>query len=269
MKGPFIIIFRGHSGSRLLTDAFLKNGFWMGSCETRTRDAKEFDYRLPAVRELVKGGIHYAEASAAEKQRVQQQMRNLGEASKNLCPHPDPVIAYGWKRAINTFLIEVFLDAYPQGKVIHLIRDGRDVMLSRLARVEEIDDPVVRYMVFGNEGLSEYRGRPLTSDVVKKFRNELEMHHWVTAVRFGMRGRKFPNRYLEVFYEELCAKSVDILGKVFEFLDMPFFPQTQEYLMKNASTKRICKWKTYEDLIKNEIEIGRPLLEELGYLKSQ
>jgi hypothetical protein len=267
MKGPFIIIFRGHSGSRLLTDAFLQNGFWMGSCGNRTRDAREFDYRIPAVRDLVKGGIHYAEAPAAEQQRLQQQMRDLGEASKSLCPHPDSLIAYGWKRAINTFLVEVFLDAYPQGKVIHLIRDGRDVMLSRLARVEEIDDPVVRYMVFGNEELSEYRGRPLAADVVKKFRNELEMHHWVTSVRFGMRGRKHANRYMEVFYEELCEKPVDIVGRVFEFLQVPFFPQTREYLVKSASTNRICKWKTYENLIKDEIEIGKPLLEELGYMK--
>lgn len=267
MKGPFPIMFRGHSGSRLLTEAFLHNGFWMGLCDNATRDAREFNYRLPAVRELVQNAIHYADMPAADQMLVQQQLRRLGEASRNNCPDAGAALAYGWKRAINTFLVEVFLDAYPGGKVIHLIRDGRDVMMSRLARVEEIvDDPVVRYMVFGREDVNEYCGRPLSAKVVNNFRNEIEMHHWVTAVRFGMRGRKHGGRYLEVFYEDLCNRPVDTMARVFAFLEVPFLPRTREYLLAHARTGRINKWKGREEDLAEAIAIGAPLLRELGYM---
>jgi len=266
MKGPFTIIFRGHSGSRLLCEAFLQNDFWMGLCETKTRDAREFGYRNHEVRRLIKAAFLYPEASPAEKARLQKRMRNLVQNSKNFCPNPASKIAYGWKQAITTFTIQIFLDAYPHAKAIHLIRDGRDVMLSRLGRISKMDDPLVRLMVFGDANVTEYRGKPLTPEVVEEYRNEIELRHWVTVVRFGMRGRMYANQYMEVRYEELCHRPVETLGRVFEFLEVPFYQKTKEWVLSESSNQRIGKWKDYQQQSIEAVKIGEPLLQELGYL---
>ncbi len=267
MKGPFPIICRGHSGGRLLAEAFCQNGFWMGVTNEKTKDDMEFTLRRPVVRELAYEGFHYPNMPAATQEQVRQKMRALVEVSKSQCPNPAGYIAYGWKRAVTTFMVQITLDAFPEAKVVHLIRDGRDAMLSRLdSRMRQLDDPCNRLMVFGDENVSQYRGQPLTREVVEQYRNEIEMHHWVTAVRFGMRGRLYAGRYLEVFYEELCAQPVETLARVFEFLEVPFRAQAREWAAANASPARIGKWKQNHAELKEAIAIGEPLLRELGYV---
>jgi hypothetical protein len=265
-KGPFTIMCRGHSGSRFLCDVFLQNDVWMGLCDNKSRDAREFGFRVPEVRSLISGASRYSQMSETEKQSLQEKMRRLVETSKRNCPAPDSYIAFGWKRPIGTFTVELLLDACPEAKAIHLIRDGRDVMLSRLPRIEDIDDPVVRYIVFGREDVADYRGLPLKRKVVRQFRNELEMHHWVTSVRAGMKGRAYAGRYLEVFYEELCTQPVETVARVFDFLNLPLYEKTKEFAREHASARRIGKWTLATDQYADAINIGTPLLQELGYL---
>ena len=266
MRGPFPIFCRGHSGGRLLCEAFMQNGFWMGLTQGKTRDALEFSQRQPEVQYLVHEAFRYPEMPEREKQQVQQRLRGLVELSKNNCPAPDSYIAYGWKRAITTFTVQIFLDAYPEGKAIHLIRDGRDAMLSRLnRRMSGLDNALNRLVVFGDENAAEFQGRPLTKKTIKALRNEIEMQHWVTAVRFGMRGRMYDGRYMEVLYEDLCSRPAETLGRVFEFLEVPYRPQAREWIIANASAGRMGKWKQNGDEFKDAIAIGAPLLKELGY----
>ena len=267
MKGPFPIFCRGHSGGRLLAEAFIQNGFWMGLSEGKTRDAMEFSQRNPEVQHLVREAFHYPDMTASEKLAVQQRLRDLVGLSRNNCPDPEARVAYGWKRAITTFMVQIFFDAYPQGKAVHLIRDGRDVMLSRLnRRMNGLDTPLNRLVVFGDEKIEEFLGEPLTKRTIKHMRDEIEMQHWVTAVEFGRRGRNYNGRYLEVRYEDLCSHPVETLTAVFEFLGTPFRPEARAWAAANASTQRIGKWKTNQQELENAIKIGEPLLRELGYV---
>lgn len=159
------------------------------------------------------------------------------------------------------------MDAYPEAKVVHLIRDGRDTMLSRLdSRMRKLDDPGNRLMIFGDEHVSHYRGQPLSRELVEEYRNEIEMEHWVTAVRFGMRGRKYAERYMEVLYEDLCSHPAETLGRVFEFLEVPYRAEARAWVIANASAARMGKWKANHEELKDAIAIGAPLLEELGYV---
>ncbi|MBA3342923.1 MAG: sulfotransferase [Gemmatimonadaceae bacterium] len=267
MKGPYPIICRGHSGSRLLCEAFRQNRIWMGLSDNQQRDAEEFSQGNAVVRSLVQQGFGYSELTATAKGRVQNAMVALVEKSKSNCPHPGGKIAFGWKRAITTFTCEIFLDAYPEAKTVHLVRDGRDVMLSRLnVRMRNLKNPLNRLVVFGDSAVSSYRGRPLDESVVDEYRNEIEMHHWVTAVRFGMRARRYGDRYLEVSYEHLCEFPERTMTTVFEFLDVPFLPETREWLKGNVSVQSIGKWRGREEELRDAIQIGEPLLKEIGYM---
>src|SRR5262245_54384720 len=266
MKGPFVIFCRNHSGSRMLCEAFRQNGFWMGSCENRSRDAEEFADEKPEIRHLVREAFRYRDLPRAQRQRLQEILRGLAGTIERNCPDPERRAAYGWKRIITTFTVEIFLDAFPEGKAVHLIRDGRDVMLSRAKRkIGHLEDPFNRLVVFGNADVSEYRGKRLTPELVEEYRNEIEMQYWVTAVRFGMRGRVDPERYLEVFYEDLCRRPLDTLATVFAFLDVPFRPSAEAWIAANVFTARIGKWMEHEAALQPAISIGEPLLRELGY----
>ncbi len=268
MKGPFTIICRNHSGSRLLCEAFLQNSFWMGRCENKQRDAQEFSLKKPEVRHLIEEAFRYSELSETQKEELQETMRRLVQNCRNHCPDPESRVAYGWKRIITTFAVEIFLDAFPDGKVIHLIRDGRDVMLSRAKnKVGHLDDPFNRLLVFGDASVSEYQGRPLTEAVIEEFRNQLEMQFWVSMVRFGMKGRVYKNQYMEVSYEELCRSPAETLNAVFEFLNVPFQPRAKDWITRNASIERIGKWKQCPgDELAGGIRLGEALLVELGYV---
>jgi hypothetical protein len=194
-------------------------------------------------------------------------LRKIVQKIERQCLNPQEWVAYGWKRGLTVFMVEIILDAYPQAKVVHLIRDGRDVMLSRLdARMSRLHDPVNQLTIFGKSGITTYRGKPLTPEAVAEYRDELEMHHWVTAVRFGMRGRRYGKRYKEVRYEDLCTHPSDTLGAVFDFLDLPFSPKAREWITANASAQRIGKWQDRAHALKPSISIGEPLLQELGYM---
>jgi len=266
LKGPYPIICRGHSGSRLLCEAFRQNRIWMGLSDNEQRDASEFSQGKADVRYLVREAFRYSELAHAEKKQIQDVMITLVEKAKSNCPDPEDSVAFGWKRPVTIFTCEIFLDAYPEAKTVHLLRDGRDVMLSRLNfRMKNLHLPLNSLVVFGDPAVSSYRGQPLTESVVEEYRNEIEMHHWVTAVRFGMRARRYADRYLEIRYEDLCRYPVRTMTTVFEFLDVPFLETAREWVKENASVKGIGKWKGREEELSDAIRIGEPLLKELGY----
>lgn len=250
----------------MLCEAFIQNGLWMGICDAKTRDSVGFAQRLPEVRELIEGGISYRSACRLERASLREKLRRLVEASRRCCPDPAAHVAYGWKRPITTFTMEIFFDAFPEGKAIHLIRDGRDCMLSRLdARMSALQDPLNRRVVFGDGDVSEYRGEPLSPATVERYRNEIEMMHWVTVVTFALQGRARPDRYLEVRYEDLCQRPVETLGQIFNFLGVPYRESAQAWITANASTAGIGKWRGREGELADAIAIGDPLLRRLGY----
>jgi hypothetical protein len=240
---------------------------WMGVSDNQQRDSKEFDQKNPVVRYLVQAGFRYSELTERPKLELQRLMSGLVEQSKGNCPDPEDRIAFGWKRAITTFTCEIFLDAYPEAKTVHLIRDGRDVMLSRLqSRMKKLDDPFNRLVVFGDPSVSEYRGKPLTQSVIEEYRNEIEMHHWVTAVSFGLKAAKYADRYLDVRYEDLCSRPEETMTRVFEFLDVPFSEEARTWVKGNVSVQAIGKWKGREAELEDAIRIGEPLLKRFGYI---
>jgi hypothetical protein len=90
---------------------------------------------------------------------------------------------------------------FPEGRFIHIVRDGRDVALS------------IMELGFGAETLD---------------RAALE---WAHRVRRGRRaGRRLGReRYLEVRYETLVDAPTNVLLGICEFLDLPFSPDMLRY----------------------------------------
>ncbi len=268
MLGPYPIFCRGHSGGRLVCEAFIRNGISMGNVTKAHKDSEFFSIRAnEKIREIILHAYDYLDAEESARMRWQGLMRQAVE--EFVAAEIQHNGRFGWKIDPTIFTMPVVMDTFPNAKAVHVIRDGRDVMLSRLnARLEHLDDPVNRVMVFGSAEVETFMGRPINLEkTVKKLRNELEMLHWATSVEYGLLGRKYEGRYLEVKYEDLCAAPQAEFKKIFDFLGAPFLDETRAWLKQTANTSRIGKWKTLpQELLAAPLQIGNELLRKLGYV---
>lgn len=150
--------------------------------------------------------------------------------------------------------------AFPRARFIHIIRDGRDVAISR------------RQL-----GWSGIRSRDPLNQLL------FTALDWEATVRRGRQaGRKLGNRYLEVRYEDLVADTERILGVINGFADVRIGVQSLSDLaigsLKRAnsaftqttggiSTSAVERWRnklTAREAACLHVAIGRTL-KELGY----
>ena len=264
-RDPFPIFCRGHSGGRLLCEAYIRNGIAMGDVTPDKKDTAWFVAANPKIRHLVLNAPAYSALPAKERDRWRERTREcISEYERDHVHRPGP---FGWKMGFTLFMMPMVLDAFPGARVVHLIRDGRDVMLSRLDARMDFRSPLNRLAVFGDPAASSWRGAPLDANTVSAHRNELEMQHWVTAVTFGLQGRAYGDRYLEVRYEDVCADPLGQFERIFAFLDMPFLPATRAWLEKSVHCGRIGKWRRLpSEEVAPALSVGEDLLRRLGYL---
>lgn len=112
---------------------------------------------------------------------------------------------------------------FPDARFIHMIRDGRDVVVSDLfLLIREIDDrevpePVRQQALQAAEYHVHGRGGPvplLQPDVLRYLTTE-----WVRTVGGGMRARElYGEQFLEVRYEQLVSSTTETVGAVYRWL---------------------------------------------------
>lgn len=269
MIGPYVIVCRAHSGGRVLSEAFIKNGIQMGNVRKRTKDTYFFAIRRNHnVKSLIEQSFEYPNMEDSHKEACQKLLRQTVEYYiKNEID--DKNKPFGWKFGETLFLSQIVMDSFPTAKIIHLIRDGRDVMLSRSkARFEKkIHESFNKLIIFGSNKKTHFLNKPFNEALISKYRNELEIKHWETCVKFGMFCRKYSNQFLEVKYEDLCTEPTSVLSDIFDFLDVPFHDKCKAWANQSINTTRIRKWKKLsEEELKEPLNIAGDTLSALGYL---
>lgn len=268
INSPLVIVCRAHSGGRALCEAFMRNGIQMGRVLEPTKDCIFFGIRSnPLVEELTNMSFEYTDYHSSAKKQIIEKVKSL----VNQYIHQDiedPTRPYGWKFGESLFISPMLMDAFPSCRIIHLIRDGRDVMLSRVpARFEiGIHEQFNELIIFGSERKTHILKEPFNDKLVSKYRNELELIHWQTCVKFGIKCRQYTDQYMEVRYEDFCKRPIDIMQAICNFSGTPLLPSCTEWLKTNITTERIGKWKTLE---KHQLDlpmsIAAETLQTLGY----
>lgn len=113
---------------------------------------------------------------------------------------------WGDKTARNVHRFKWILEHFPNARIIHVIRDGRDVVCSlRTHRRRRVVDGEIQ---------------PIETMMPLR----LCMDRWIEAVEAGiaLRGDR---RYFEVYYEELVANPMNTIKAICEFLKISFEPQ--------------------------------------------
>ena len=239
-----------------MCEAFIRNAIEMGEVAPGRKDSTWFAGTNRKVHRLVMNSLRYPTLTPEERAGWQERTREcVRDYARSLGMRSGAVRLVGY----SLFMMPMVLDAFPSAHVMHLIRDGRDAMLSRLNARMDFRSPLDRLVVFGDADVAAWR--------VAAYRNELEMQHWVTAVTFGLRGRAYGDRYLEVRYEDVCADPIMQFERIFHFLDLPFRSGTRTWLTKCVYRTRVGKWRHLpREKIDDALAIGADLLRQLGYV---
>lgn len=163
-----------------------------------------------------------------------------------------------------SFVVRAAVRAYPRATVLHIVRDGRDVVCSLLEQGwlrdarEGRDDAGLRYGGHTRSWVEPER-REQFLEASEVTRAAWAWRRYLTAARAA------PEHTLEVRYEELAADPPATAALIAQRLDSDPAPLAEA--LAAVHTRSIGRWRrdlTSEQVADVEREAG-PLLRELGY----
>jgi len=119
---------------------------------------------------------------------------------------------WGWKDPRNTFTLKMYLAMFPEARVIHLLRDGRDVALSLQNR---------------NKKEGEVQAEELNS-------LDFNFKLWEKYVAQGSSYKNEVAHFLEIKYEDLLAQKSEVFTQILKWGGVDLRPFLNEI---NPSTK--------------------------------
>jgi len=162
-----------------------------------------------------------------------------------------------------SFVVGAAVRAYPQGTVLHIIRDGRDVVCSLLERGWLRERK-------GHDDAGQPYGPHPRSWVEPERREEFTRAGEATRAAWAWRryvnaARGVPEHTLEIRYEEIAADPATVAERIASRLEADPTPLTEAF--REVHSRSIGRWRrdlTPEQVDDVEREAG-PLLRELGY----
>jgi omega-hydroxy-beta-dihydromenaquinone-9 sulfotransferase len=168
----------------------------------------------------------------------------------------------GWSRM--KFLKEIFADA----KFIHVVRDGRAVVNSVL----EVD------WWEGWQGPQHARGGILSSSQLEQWERYNQSFVALAAIEFNIlmdamqtaKSNIEPENFIEIRYEDLCEKPVEIFRQTIDFCELEWLPEFEQTVQRFNLRNTNYKWQ--EDLTTHQQnileDILSPYLKFYNYLNS-
>ena len=162
-----------------------------------------------------------------------------------------------------SFVVGAAVRAYPEATVLHIIRDGRDVVCSLLERgwLRERE---------GHDDAGQPYGTHARAWVEPERRDEFVHAREATRAAWAWRSyltaaRREPEHTLEIRYEEIAADPTAAAERIAGRLDTD--PEQLAAALREVHSRSIGRWRqdlTPEQIDDVEREAG-PLLRDLGY----
>ena len=139
------------------------------------------------------------------------------------CEDPKAIKVVGDKTPEAALAIGALNTMYPGARFVHVIRDGRDAVVSGWAHVQRL-------------GMAERF--PTLADYATYFGE----HHWVPYItKARQAATALADRYLEVRYEDLHAEPIAHTRRVLEFLGVEVTPKHVSACVDSASFSRLSQ----------------------------
>ncbi len=214
LRSPIILVGRGGSGTRLISDLAQLSGIFIGNRLNQSGDSLEW------------ADLIYELALDSIAPLLGQPAANPAQWEPLLLARARDILAsgrwregmkWGWKLPETMLALPRLTQVFESAKVVHLVRHPVDVSLRRSHKTSRADDPV------GGRALrAAYRRAGLRTQTIQLddeyLRNAISWQHQVEAVvEFG-RSQLGSGRYIEVRYEDLCSDPAKAWAPVAEFL---------------------------------------------------
>lgn len=263
--GPPVVIFnKSHSGSRLLARLIAEAGVFMGAHQNESNDSWDV---LRLVEYLVRQ--YYPDYSALWQPGSDPDPALPGLVREVFAAHTegmDQGARWGWKLCEATYILPVLDFLFPDGRYIHLIRDGRDVAFSDHRAP---NNPFWKKIYFNTDHVLAWRGLRFHKRDYERRSHVYNAMHWANSVAVGRTyGAMLRERYLEVRYEDLCESFDETAQRVLAFIGVndaaEAIARIRPSVYRNAVRKHL---EQPNEKVREVVEITKPLLLSLGYLK--
>lgn len=197
-KGPIVVAALGGSGTRAIVELLVESGVYMGrEVDRDTHDSRYVRRFLNAHFDaLVRDPEHPDPA-------IRREFLRLIRAHRRGIPNEDD--DWGWKNPRSMWLLPFFVQIHPGLRFVHLLRDGRDMALSK------------------NNFLLDEHGRAILGDRLTGDPVDDQLELWARGNLRALEDaeRLLGPRALRIRYEDLCADPTNELERLLDFLKRP------------------------------------------------
>jgi hypothetical protein len=251
MSGPLVIGATGGSGTRVVARLARHAGYDLGRNLNEAEDALEFySFHEKWINPFISAERHGGSMSKSDSARMDADFQS---ALERHCPvNLQSDRRWGWKAPRSIYLLPFLHRQLPAVKFIHVLRDGRDMVLSP------------------NQNQLRKHGPAVLTWRERWFRSQPEraLLLWervnVRAAEFGQSDLR--ENYLLVRFEDLCAKPVETTAQVMNFLGARVDPEPVARA-EISPPPTLQRWRNYSPVLIAKLEeIGRNSLQKFEYL---
>jgi len=249
--GPLVIGATGGSGTRVVARLARHAGYDLGRNLNEAEDALEFyPFHEKWINPFLAAERHHRALSKSESELMDIDFQS---ALERHCPaNLRAGRRWGWKAPRSIYLLPFLHRHLPDYKFIHVLRDGRDMVLSP------------------NQNQLRKHG-PAVMDWKERWFRSAPERALLLWERVNMRAAEFGQselgeNYLLVRFEDLCAKPVETTAHIMNFLGAPVNPEAiaRAEISPPASLQR---WRNYPPRMIGKLEeLGGNSLRKFGYL---
>jgi hypothetical protein len=257
---PIVILGTGGSGTRVLATLACEAGYFMGTNLNRPGDSSDlgqFTGRW-ANRYLRKSNwieemwVGPSRARFGHPRAMALDFGTAIEEHRTAIAETDA--PWGWKTPRTILILPFVHEMFRSAKVVHLVRDGRDIAYSR-----------------NQNQLRQHGHRVLPPSDKRVPRAQASITFWarvnLAAARYGT--RFLGSSYLRLRYEDVCSDPGEAAVRLVDFLDCP----VPSDLMRSAAidivdpSESLGRWRDREPGKTRALErLGGEALREFGYL---
>jgi len=250
-SAPLIIGATGGSGTRVVARIAQRAGYHLGTYLNESNDAlalRPFNDRW--INCFLEWQNREAKRTEIETNRMSKDFQSA--LARHLESPGGVETHWGWKAPRSIYLLPFFSEQFPNFRFIHLLRDGRDMAVSK------------------NQHQLHQHGAAVLSWPERWFNSEpvqsilLWMRINLRAAEFGE--KKLRENYLLVRFEDLCGAPVETTGRILRFLEVDLDPESIAH-SEVAAPPSIGRWRQQPaKLVARMTRAGQAALKKFGYL---